>query len=671
MKINILKSLLLGASVVALASCSENSWNDKLDGFEDGGEPQDVQTISYTLTDADYATIASLSDNKALAGDANAKALKAVGTQHYFTQEIPAADYVPAFLSSSSFPYFTLSDNSAIKLTYNVAAAAPAELTSINAASQYTVSTADYQTVWGSEEDYAECFAPSHTAAKSLPGILKNAYPNAANGDYAIVTYKTSDTDPVFENGSDPTFSESNILGTVKKGDTNVAVSGVIMAQSTNGFILADKGGSIFVYFKSGFAPDDFPIGSQVKADATISSYNTGLQIDAAKSTFTVVGKQKLKYPTPTIFTATVLEGQLGRKDALAMYGQMTGTVAINGNNINILMGSDKIQGGVYYVTKDLKAKLKDGENVTVTGYFIAIAGKRYCNFVATDITPATKGVQPATVANIASETAYAVYQYNGSSWKVADNTVVVQNADYTAMGQKYTNLTDPDYYLPIWLKTTYPYAKADDALFVVYRYYANQTTTWQCDQYTFNGSEWILNNGVTQETSQFVKRNGKWFFDPSVTINLVRSGDTSISKLYYQTCVDWVYENIDRPLGSTSITSGVGYVTKYGNNEYYSGTSAYQNDVDLRAESAKAQYPAGYEGMTNDQIVELMKKRFSEEVLPAALAKINPDATPVPGLQVIYTINFVAYDGANHDCTAKYEVTGKGQFKLIECTWF
>ena len=133
MKINIFdkKTLALLGCATLLAACSENSWNDNLDGFEVPGITQ-VETVSYTLTDEDYATLAGLSDNKALAGDGLSKALKAVGTQHYFTSDIPASKYVPAFLANSKFPYFTLSKGSAVKVTYNEAQAVSPEIAAID-----------------------------------------------------------------------------------------------------------------------------------------------------------------------------------------------------------------------------------------------------------------------------------------------------------------------------------------------------------------------------------------------------------------------------------------------------------------------------------------------------------------------------------------------------------
>lgn len=113
------KVLAAAAIVLAASACDENSWNDKLDGFDkiENESVTDVQTVEYTLTDADYKTIAGLAENTALAGEDGKAALQQVGSMRRFSQAAPASKYVPAFLGNSSFPYFTLTDGSAIRLT--------------------------------------------------------------------------------------------------------------------------------------------------------------------------------------------------------------------------------------------------------------------------------------------------------------------------------------------------------------------------------------------------------------------------------------------------------------------------------------------------------------------------------------------------------------------------
>ena len=198
---------------------------------------------------------------------------------------------------------------------------------------------------------------------------------------------------------------------------------------------------------------------------------------------------------------------------------------------------------------------------------------------------------------------------------------------DYTDMGQSYPNLSAPDLYLPTFLAKEYPYAQDGDVEYVVYNYYADKTTTLRCDKYAYTNGAWTYDDGRVTKTAQFQKKdNGKWEFCPEMEITLY-PGKGQESSVYYQACVDWVFENIDKPLGSTSITDGKYYVTSYGNNEYYCGTSAYQGNVDLRGGSARAQYEAGWAAFaTNDDIVAEMKRRFCEEVMPAALSIMHPD---------------------------------------------
>lgn len=670
-----LAAMLPASLALLLASCDDNSWNDhELDGFEEPGIT-DQQSIDYTLTANDYKLIADNSTNKALAGDALASELKAVGTQCYFTPGIQARDYVPALLSDPKFQYFTLTDGSSIKLTYRTAAEIPAEVTAAASALRYTVTDEDYQKVWGSDNDYTPSFAPSHTAASSLPAILLEALPDAEAGDYVIVNYETSATDPVFNAPADPDTPEytlSSVIGTMAAGD-DVTVNGYVSALCTGGFILTDASGSVFVYRGGSFGADGYgnlTVGSRVVVNGTAETRNKGFQFGQGATVEVQPGEQEFEYPAAQDWTGAKLEEIIARStDELAIYGRMTGTVKVGDTNINILVdGAGKAQGSPYYVSDEDKALLVDGSKVTIEGYLIAIAGGRYCSTVVTKITSAASTASTASssrAVTVASQNENAIYTFNGSRWSAASDFAVLSHADYQDMGQRYDNLSNdgPATYLPIYLKKKYPYAQADDARFVVYFYYDSSTTSVRCDQYLFNGTEWVINDGVTTETSQFVRTGGKWIYDPNVTITLPGGKGQELSTLYYQTCVDWVKTNIDAPTGAT-------YVTSYGNNEYYSGTSAYQGNVDIRPTAARTQYAEGYAGMSDEQVVEAMKRRFETEVMPGALAVLHPEAAPIEGIDVYYTINFVAYDGKSNNYVIKFKVTSPGTFEFVECDW-
>ena len=679
MKKYIVKPMLAAAAVLALAACDDNSWNeDYLDGFTTPDiNTEDVKTVEYTLTDADYAAIAANKTNIALAGDELADELANVGKLHRFTETITAEEYLPAFLGSTNFGYFALSKGSAVKVTYNVADALPEELELMNAAQAYTLTTDDYKTIYGSDQDYAEALAPSHTAAASIPGILSEQFPDAEQGDYVVVNYNWSATDPVFAatpeepKGWEPT----SVVASIALGD-NVTIEGWITGICDRGLVFTDASGSVFAYNGSGITPADYTLGAPYKVTATVASYNKGFQLDLANATVSKIEDETATdytFPAPKVLTGAEMDQMITRTDdELAQYVQMTGTVAVSGNNINIVVdGAETAKGSAYFTLAELKEELVDGTQVTVTGYFIAVAGGRYMNTVVNTVTAPGAAAAPRRVDTVASTKAAEVYYFNGSRWSKPNNATALSADQCNEMtGKTYGNLTtaQANTLLPIFLKQNFPYAQADDQRFIVF--YNYEASAYVARQYIFDGAEWAENDGIEATTLQFVKQD-TWKADPSVTITLPAGKNIEISSTYYQACSEWVYQNIDVPLGSTSITSGFGYVTSFGNNEYYSGTSAYQNNVDLRADKAKAQYPDGYEGMSDEEIVALMKKRFETEVMPGALAMLHPDAKPMDGVQVTYTITFGTYDytGSN-TYKIRFEVTGPGEFTFLDCTW-
>ncbi len=673
MKRHINKLLLLGGFALALSSCDDNSWNDKLPGFEEP-EPSQVESIDYTLTANDYKLVAANSANKALAGSDKAKALAAVGTQGYFSEEIPAADYIPGLLNDYKFQYFTLENGSAMNITYRTATALPEEIKAIAAAEKYAVDEADYQSVWKSDEDYTLSFAPSHTAARSIPGILKAKFPDAVADDYVIVNYNTSDTDPVFNTPDEPAFELSDVLGSISKGD-NVEINGYVAAVSTQGPVVVDASGSVFAYQPTGNSA--LKVGDQVTMDATIDSYNYGFQVKR-NTEVTVKGTQTVTYPAAKTWTGTEVDQFVA--DAMAsgaapispVYSKFTGKVKVDGNYINISLDGTTVQLSPYGASDAVKAALTDGATVTLEGYAMAIASKgKFLNIIVTKVgdtgfnTLAAAAASRAVVT-VPSVNENAIYKFDGSEWAAAPSTVILSHADYQAMGQSHDNFSGdvPSNYMPIMLKNRFPYADTDDTMFVAYYYYDSNSkaTTTRCDQYLYNGSEWTLNDGVVTETAQFVKSNGKWNYDPSMVITLPSGRGVAISTLYFQTCVDWVRNNV---------TDGAAYISSYGNNEYYCGTSAYQGNVDMRPGSAKEAY-AGYASMSDDEVMALMKKRFETEVMPGALAILHSDMKPIDGIDVTVTINFYYYtaDRKTLPATVVYEVTAPATFTFVSCTW-
>lgn len=264
-----------------------------------------------------------------------------------------------------------------------------------------------------------------------------------------------------------------------------------------------------------------------------------------------------------------------------------------------------------------------------------------------------------------ANATQYAVYKYSGSDWKAYNGVVALSASDYESMGVSYFATSDAaTTYIDKYLAANHSYAQEDDVIAVMYL--CGSANTYAADEYKYTSGAWVKTTTVETTSNQFVKNKDGWVLDPCVTIKLPVNKADAFVVGFYQSVVDWVWENIDVPNGATSKAAGVSYVTSYGNKEYYTGCSASYTNVDWRVSAAKVQYDKGYAGMTDEEIVEKMKEHFIDAV-SKVLAVRYPKADLVEGIDVIYTINFVVYTGTSTDWTIAYRVVDKAKFEYIE----
>ncbi len=674
MKFNILsRAILMAGCAVAFTACEEDAWNkDNLDGYDADQRPTVVETREYTLTADDYAIIAKDATNKALAEAGGfADQLAALSSTQAFSGDLNPEKLIPAFLGSKNFPYYILNNGSYVKVTYNVALGADPVVVAASAAKTFTVGEDEYMTkVWESDENYIDGFAPSKEPRRYVSAMLAEQFADAQAGDYVLVTYNMATQEPVFGNvggggNEEPTFEMSSVLGDVKDL-TPYEVYGVVTGACSCGFTITDLTGTVLVYMGSGYDPDTYAIGTQLKVTATTGAYKGLMQLKNAD--IEVIGQQEYTYPAPKVYDRAALDAIMNDINNKAFtYVEIAGKVSVSGNNINInLAGDGTAVGSIYYATAAQKAIATDGADVVVRGWLTYLSGSKYCNIIATDITTPAVAASPraAAAASVPMEVKNVMYVFSGNSWAPAADMDVLDPADYTAMGQTYGNLsgTAPDTYLPMYLRNKYPYALAGTHKYVVYKFYAGGTTTNAVGDYTFDGTEWTKTPVTETAVSQFVRVQGSWMFDPSVVLTLTTAKNDATSLAYYTACVDYVRD---------IVPDGANYVTSYGNNEYWAGASWYQNNIDLRAGKARAQYEEGWAGYTDDEIVETMKTRFVEESLLYAVNKLNPDAKPNPDVEVLYTINFYAYTGVTTGPhTAVYKVTAPGKLEFESVTW-
>ena len=174
-------------------------------------------------------------------------------------------------------------------------------------------------------------------------------------------------------------------------------------------------------------------------------------------------------------------------------------------------------------------------------------------------------------------------------------------------------------------------------------------TTTVQLDSLVVGDQKVNMEPGK----DQFVLNNHKWVFDPSTVVTLGARGDKP-TQAFYQSIVNWVKEK-----------KGAEYVEARGNAESYSGISAYYNNIDFSAATVRKNTPAAFKDVKDADIPALLQKNLYE-TLAAGLSLNYADAVPVQGVEVIYTVKFMVYDGATKNYEVKFKVIGKGKFEPI-----
>lgn len=674
MKYNIFKGLLVCGTFLTLAGCSENSWNkDYLDGFEVPPVNSTVSSVEYTLTSADYKTLAGLSSAKALAKESGDSAILAkVGNNGYFIGGVSAQKYAPLFMASSSFPYFVANNGSTVSLTYQEQVELPEICNSVYNAKVYTLNNDDYQIVWNGPT-YTDAFAPSMIPAAYMGKILAQAYPSAEAGQYALVNYNVAGEEPKFQ----PV--EITPVKDVKKG-AGVTLDGYVTAICAQGYILSDETGSILVYHGKNFDASKYLIGMRMQVAGAGSSYNGGLQLspESGKEN-NIAATSGYSYPAPEVLTAesfdtyaqTFATANTESAGLLAKYVEATVEFTSVGNYVNFSLPGATIAGSAYQATDALKEMLEKGKTAKICGYVMSANINRdtkaptYLNFIITSVDGnkvyANAEEQPYVPAPIPVDNyaANGLYSFDGSKWSVSEETYVVSPTELVEMGYSPTlSNTDAARVLPIFLKQTFPYATAGTSKFLSYqsgKKYAN------CKEFVYDGNEWIENTGVEVKTGQFAKVNGKWMFNPNITISIPAVRNSDEGKLFYKPIVDWVRDN-----------QGAGYIDSYGNSEFYSGCSYYYCNVNITANTAAGYAP--WSGTPVNEIQEKMKHNFLYETVPYAWATLYPNADLIEGYTepIIYELDYVTYDAASATTndTVRYEVVGPAQFKLVYSTW-
>ena len=446
------------------ASC-ENYYIDKNLGGSDYN-PTDVRTIDYTLTDADYKAIVSNKSNIAIAeATLVTDSLGVVDSTEYnaFFQiandlafnKIAVADvYVPAFLGAK-FPQ--LSKGSLFNITYKTCEGAPAYLSTFATTTKYTLSTEDYDAIWGEGKTGTHYLTPA-----TMMGLTSVLPAEAEEGAILAVVYEYKDTEPSFGGGNGEDTPKGFFDGT----------------PETRGY----------------WTPAE-----------VIAAYGAGtLKEGDSLKVGGILGEWYSKSLNPTYGN---LDYYLYDQDGTSRF-EMWRSFSLN----------SALWASYDYVDKtNATATDVNGYSITVGDTIIGIgAFKYYADFDVCEFNSGCYIVEHRplkTKANAAPKKAAAaangkktvLYQYSNGKWTSYKNeaaTVVAIPEDvYSAVGFTYLMDKNKDV-MTTFLAQEFPYAQAGKAFTVVY--VATKEGAYNAIEFIYDGAAFVENLGMSQTTTTF-----------------------------------------------------------------------------------------------------------------------------------------------------------------------
>jgi len=582
-------SYILGLGLL-VAACNpmEDIYNEL-----DNKENPYVERVELTLTDADY---------ESFDGD--------VASNHFFTEEDPATDYIPPFLSEK---YPALDEGSSALVTYNFSVGYP-DLSNYSGAGYYRLDDADYESA-NQIVGLAKYFSPKNPADKFLPGILSESVSDAENGDIYIVAYQYADIEPDVSAPEELVVFEHEFSGS--------------LGNFTTVNVLGDQDWFYDEYQGTGYAKMSGYAGGAVPNEDWLISPEIDLSgiTNSALNVYQAINYLGGQWEQVQIMVSVDYNGT---DPSAATWTEIVPATKPTGSNWTFVQ------------SEDMDISAFDDETIHVA-----------FKYTSSDSNAATwevgkvvvKGTGIATKSGIIAEPIRIeeLYTFN-DGWKKTEGAYYVKSVDYDAMGtpgnyDNFSSSDSPDNYLPQLLEQKYPYAQEGDVMVAVYKYYSGGVQT-RANEYHFSEGAWMKYNPVEIYTDQFIMtRNDGWVFDPTVMFTMAKSD--------YQIIVDWVKAN-----------KGSEYVDSYGTQDFWFSAGAYYSNYDVRDK---------WDTDAFDSWQEAVQASIAEVLLPA---KFPNAVTQVSGIDVMYKVTFAVYSGIAETYTWTFQCTKSGpnpEFTLVD----
>lgn len=636
-------------SFFGMTACEDDFNKDNFKGLDEMTAPQNVLDKDYTLTEADYTIIAGLTvsyfDENGKLDTIDKAVMTAVKTNQYLTSASDPRKVLPAFLVKN---WKTASLDATLRLTFNYVPDVPNYLKTIAEASSYELKLDDYKIIWGAENiDY---LTPARSPEKYLPKILQTTVSGAVKDDYVVAAYQYSEHDPdgdwTDEDDSIELVNESFANGqgafTIDNKVLPEALT-YVWGHDSHGYMKASA-------FKSGqgYASESWLVSPVMNMSDILGA--------------TLTFEHAINYGSVASYAEHMtlwisVDGEDWQQLTIPNIPKSGSWTFVESGDIDLTayVGKENVRLAFKYMSTASAAATWEVKNILIKGQLSASSS--------------TEVSTSAVNASASSKITYSLCEYNGAKWVVAENAIVLAPADYEAIGISagyFTADVPAGNYLSRLLGQKYPYSQELDTMIVVYNY--SNATTLKADEYVFANGVWkCTTQPVTAVTEQYALAADGWVYSPDVVV--VLKPGRNVGTGYFQALTDWVWENVDQKEGVTEEEKGKGYVTNYGNNDYYYGGSEYQNNFDFRPSAWKAQNADDYGKMSDEELTELMWKRLPEGI-EHMLDSMYPDMVQTDE-PISYVLKFGIYGIDGSSATKYYSIrcklVGKGKFSYVE----
>lgn len=613
--------------------------NDDFDWLDDALNNKDKQSYTYTIVEADYATIAS-----AASGSEYESAAKQLQANKVFSEAIPADKLIPFLLSKK---YYAANIGSSALVTYQYNTGRDETVTNLTSSEDspaYILENEDYKFVWG--EPYATALTPSTSPEKLLPSLLSNKFEAGEKdtvkaGSYRVIEYSYSEAEPV------SVVVEGSNIYTQDFEDLDLKANDPIAIE---GWLNVDVTGKRSWQMKS--HNENFYAQASANGSKEINNNWLILPVDLTQSTNPhLTFMVKIGYYNSSCLSIKVSDNFDGNEANIGNANWKDITTSFNIPQTPTSGYGDNFESAGFGSLVEYK-----GKNVYIAFHYAGndtSTPKATTTYQIDDIKITEAEVGKEVEKKETRFVAYYKKSNNKKDWTPAASYIeVLQPTDYESLNLSNNQMTKEQALelLPVHLSEKYPKTVTGDLVIV----YKDTKDTFRADRVVCKGSrQWEVANYIETKDAQFVMSENGWIFDPTVTITLAKSD--------FQLIVDHVKGE------NSSLVTDDYIETRYGFNSKYSNISFRTSDRDTDPD-----YPKG-ENVTEEDITKFCKETAIKGLVKF-LTLIRPNAQPtVGGVDQFAKLTVTIYYGPRstnvENFLYEFQCVGDKEWKYLQRT--